>query len=325
MEQSNAASEEEETDLVDFFNQDESAIADILLLLSNSKPRKPIHDKGNHFTVTHQSQSFLLPDWASKKRRSTTNRAVRAPPSKKELPPSPATPLLFSSSESEDKLNRKIRVTQKKKRQVLKKNVEGLVGCRETLRVELQKVGTYHSQLQEINLALKTMKQDLSTTVTTTTASNNGNGYPTTMHNNNCVVIQQLQQQQPYNMFVNQTDASCPSSLNCSWQTQIQNFQQSCRNSSSSQLGMGALLYLSSSGPQLVVNKRPDLNAPSESGYLFNVHPSDLRRTFSDAEKKAKYAAARKLRMNNNRMKQTRRMSSSSSTAKIKMQTFMSR
>lgn len=159
------------------FNEDEFEVAEILLRLPQ---------------LIFKSESrlrFFSSTWGSKKRRSAINLTPPPSPPTTTLPPpnttttslpppttslpsfvivkaeaaSPATPLLFSPSESDDKSKRSSRkLAKKRKREELLEMISELTQRRELLQGEVETVRLYYTKLKSLNLELKAKKHELS-------------------------------------------------------------------------------------------------------------------------------------------------------------------
>ncbi|KAK4351872.1 hypothetical protein RND71_027390 [Anisodus tanguticus] len=147
-------------------NEDEIEVANILLDLDN--------------LVRQKQFSSLI--WGSKKRRSNrgshfSSRVNSSSPSLQgsskidynEIEPkikvevnSPATPLSFSPSESDDKPKHSSRKSSKlKSREELMDMIKQLSQCRESLRGEVENVRNYYNNQKAYNLKLKAMKEQV--------------------------------------------------------------------------------------------------------------------------------------------------------------------
>ncbi|KAJ1421625.1 hypothetical protein SESBI_13577 [Sesbania bispinosa] len=107
--------------------------------------------------------------WGRKKKRSaisvtpSTSLSLPLPPLKPEASSSPATPLSFSPSESDDNPTLARRnVSLKRKREHYLKRVEELTKDNELLKGEIKNVKCYYDRLKDFNLKLKARKQELS-------------------------------------------------------------------------------------------------------------------------------------------------------------------
>ncbi|KAJ1387642.1 hypothetical protein SESBI_39833, partial [Sesbania bispinosa] len=107
--------------------------------------------------------------WGRKKKRSvisvtpSTSLSLPLPPLKPEASSSPATPLSFSPSESDDNPTLARRnVSLKRKREHYLKRLEELTKDNELLKGEIKNVNCYYDRLKGFNLKLKARKQELS-------------------------------------------------------------------------------------------------------------------------------------------------------------------
>ncbi|KAK4348993.1 hypothetical protein RND71_031748 [Anisodus tanguticus] len=151
--------------LLNTSNQDEIEVANILLDLDN--------------LVRQKQFSSLI--WGTKKRRSNRgpdfSSRVNSSPSLQgsskvdynEIEPkikvegnSPATPLSFSPSESDDKSKHSSTKNSKRKsREELMDMIKQLSQCRESLRGEVENIRNYYNNQKVYNLKLKAMKEQV--------------------------------------------------------------------------------------------------------------------------------------------------------------------
>ncbi|XP_031125325.1 uncharacterized protein LOC116027731 [Ipomoea triloba] len=270
------------------YDDEEIEVANILLDL-----RKLIRQ--SDFRVKLRGLSL---SWGCKRRRSKINRsaAVSPPPttaavksrspspppppkdsrSEPEIPAglrfktevlSPATPLSFSPSESDEKPVISSRKHSKKRtREEWMKNVDELTQCKEVLIGQLENVRAYYNNQLAYNLKLKAMRQEILSTSQKVEEPSGpdtraGQGYP---QYESPIIIDQLGQRYQYQGLV------------------------------SAQNGMGYLL-----GPIGI----PDLNVSVEETLVMgSSQPFDVQR-MEGGDKKTRYAEARRYRMVRNKSK----------------------
>lgn len=119
--------------------------------------------------IKKSESCFRIPVWGVKGRRSAINLAPSPPhyrrPEKKPKiaagDSSPATPLSFSPSESDDKTQQSLKIVPKKTREELLETINELVEARESLTRALERVKGYHNSLEVNNKVLKAKQQEL--------------------------------------------------------------------------------------------------------------------------------------------------------------------
>ncbi|XP_009608200.1 uncharacterized protein [Nicotiana tomentosiformis] len=153
--------------LLNTYNEDEIQVANILLDLPNLFTQKQ--------SPSHLSYSF---SWGTKKRRSNRNgtdfssrvnsssiqgssNEIETTKIKAEVT-SPATPLSFSPSESDDKSKHSSRkILKRKTREELMDMINQLSQCRESLKGEVENVRNFYNSQKAYNLKLKAMKEQV--------------------------------------------------------------------------------------------------------------------------------------------------------------------
>ncbi|OIT34780.1 PREDICTED: uncharacterized protein LOC109244240 [Nicotiana attenuata] len=153
--------------LLNTYNEDEIQVANILL------------DLPNLFTQNQSPSQFSYSfNWGTKKRRSNRNgtdfssrvnssslqgssNEIETTKIKAEVN-SPATPLSFSPSESDDKSKHSSRkISKRKTREELMDMIKQLSQCRESLKGEVENVRNYYNSQKAYNLKLKAMKEQV--------------------------------------------------------------------------------------------------------------------------------------------------------------------
>lgn len=251
-------------------NTDEIEVADILLDLDN--------------LVREKQFSSLV--WGSKRRRSNRSAYIDSSPSlqgssklneheidkhkvKAEVN-SPATPLSFSPSESDEKSKHS---RKRKTKEELMDTVKQLSQCRELLKGELETVRNYYNNQKAYNLKLKAMKEQATRMLNIQGASVNLGQLPGMEPNH----------QQPFIM----DQVALRSEAFHRFQYPLGQRQQAQHLYS---YGLGRMNHVGlGSGPMGL----PDLNVTVDEA--FTLDPLDIDRM--NVERKAQFAEARRRRM----------------------------
>ncbi|XP_052202755.1 uncharacterized protein LOC127808309 isoform X2 [Diospyros lotus] len=219
-----------------------------------------------------------------------TETETEARPQAKVEAMSPATPLSFSPSESDEKSKPPLKkISKKRTREEWLEIIDGLTQRRELLRGELNTVTSYHKRLMAENLELKAKKQELSHLETIRGFSSVGMELRSQPELQSGLVVSRDHQPQIH-MILHQRRFPLDRTASGSQASEI--FRYPCSQipgflACSSGLGM-----VNRVGPQGI----PDLNVAAEETCMMDAsQPLDHGRAFAD--KRARAAQARRRRM----------------------------
>ncbi|KAF3616649.1 putative BRCA1-A complex subunit BRE-like [Capsicum annuum] len=150
-------------------NEDEFEVANILLDLDNLVIQRQFGSliwgckkKRSNRCIDFSSSSVCIQQQQGCLKVDDEHHEIDKAKIKVEVVTSPATPLSFSPSESDDKSKHSSRKSYKrKKREELMDNIKELSQCREMLRGEVENVRNYYNNLKAYNLKLKARKEQV--------------------------------------------------------------------------------------------------------------------------------------------------------------------